>query len=509
GQRTMYLSVLGGIVILAIALSVVLNFDSYVVIAQGLDSSQSSEMIAMLQESGVDVRVEGGGVIKVPKDAESQALMDLSIAGYQSGTANYDIFSTNVGFTSTEFEKNQYLRFQTEANIRSAIMTIPRVKDASVSIAMADGDQYVLSTERIETKASAKVDMYTGFELTAAQVKGIESYIASSVPGLTTENISVVDGTGKLLNSGDSEFDESSENKLRLSYERQVEENLKSKVQDILSGPFGTNGVSVAVTVVLDYDKMISEEMSYIPSVDDKGIVSHEETADSTQDQTQDGGVPGVEDNAEVPTYPDVAAANGSQSTSNARSVDYLVSYIKTQNEKNGTQRKAVSISVMVNREVMTDTDRDSLIGAVAMAAGVDPSNVSILNLKFAESEGVIGSDPVLDTNMLMIAGGAGLALVLLIILAIVLIARSRRRKRENEALSPGMAGGGGDISQYFGDKTQAHSPIDLGIAKLEVTDTKELALKREIQNFSKENPDIAAQLLRTWLKGDEDDGFY
>ncbi len=508
-QRVIYFSAIGGIVLFAIVLAVVLNIDSYVVIAQGLDSAQSSEMIAMLQENGVEVRVESGGVIKVPKQAESQALMNLSIAGYSGSAVKYDIFSSNVGFTSTEFEKNQYLRFQTEANIAAAIKTIDHVKDASVSIAMADNNQYVLSTERIETKASAKVDMYAGYDLTASQVKGIESLIANSVPGLTGENVSVVDGNGKLLSSGDSQFDDSSENKLRLSYERQVEENLKGKVLDILSGPFGTGGVSVAVTVQLDYDKMISEEMSYLPSVDDKGMISHEEIAESNDSQTTTGGVAGVENNAEVPTYPDVDAGNGSQSNSSARSVDYLVSYIKTQTEKNGAQRKAVSISVMVNREVMTESDRESLTHAVAMAAGVDASNVSILNLKFAEPDGIIV--PELNTRMLAIVGAGALAAMLLLILVISLIVRAHRRKKENAALAEAMAGESvGNISEHFGESKPApRPPIDVGVAKLEVTETKELALKREIQNFSKENPDIAAQLLRTWLKGDDDDGFY
>ncbi len=508
-QRITYISVLGGIVLFAAALAIVLNIDNYVVIAQGLDSSQSSEMIALLQENGVDVRAERGGVIKVAKDSESQALMNLSIAGYPSGTVRYDIFSSNVGFTSTEFEKNQYLRYQTEANIAASIKTIPHVKDASVSIAMADNNQYVLSTERVETKASAKVDMYSGYELTSAQVKGIESLIAYSVPGLSAQNVSVVDGTGRLLTSGSSEFDESSDNKLRLSYERQVEENLKNKVFDILSGPFGSSNFSVAVTVQLDYNKMISEEMNYLPSVDDKGMVSHEETVDSNETQTTDGGVAGVENNAEVPTYPDVNSQSGSQSTSSARSVDYLVSYIKTQTEKNGAQRKAVSISVMLNREVMTESDRESLTNAVAMAAGVDASNVSILNIKFIEPEGIV--TPELNTRMIAIVGGAALAVVLILILVISLIIRRSRRKKENEALAAAMNPGANiDVSQFFGDHNPLpKQPVDLGVAKLEVTETKEMALKREIQSFSKENPDIAAQLLRTWLKGDDDDAFY
>ncbi len=510
-QKIIYFSVLGGLVTLAVILAIVLNTDTYATIAQGLDGAQSSEVVALLRDSGIEVKVENGGIIKIPKAAEPEALMQLSIAGYPSGSVNYDIFKSNVGFTSTEFEKNQYLRFQTEANIANSIRTIPHVRDASVNIAMADSNQYVLSTERIETKASVKVNMYTGFDLSPSQVKGIEALIANSVPGLTAENVSVLDSNGKLLNGAGAQDDSSSENKLKLSYERMIEDSIKEKVLDILTGPFNREGISVAVTAVLDYNKMISEEMSYIPSVDDRGIVSHEESSESTQTATTDDGVTGVENNAEVPTYPETqGGGSNSESSSNARSVDYLVSYIKTQREKDGAERKAVTVSVMVNREMMTDTERESFINAVSMAAGVEASNVSFVNLRFAEPADIVSEE--LNLNMIMLVGGSALALILLVVLIVSLIARSRRRKRENEQLALAAAGvGQGDLAQHFGTGIPGMQPPkpDLGIAKLEVSETKEMALKREIQSFSKENPDIAAQLLRTWLKGEDEDGYY
>ncbi len=506
-QKTIFFSILGGAVVLAVALSVILNIDSYVVISSGAEAAESSEIVSMLQEMNIDVRVENGGVIKVPKKDESEVLMNLSIAGYPKDSVNYDIFASKVGFTSTEFEKNQYLRFQTEENIRSAIKTIPGVKEASVNVAMSDDNQYVLASEKVDTKASAKVDMFAGYTLTPSQVKGIESLVANSVPGLTTENVSVVDNDGKLLTSGDDEYGDGSDNKLKLSYERQVEDSLKQKTIDILKGPFGTDNVSVAVTAVLDYDKMISEEMSYLPSTDQGGVISHEDTSSSQETGPDNsGGVAGVENNAEVPTYPSVDATAGGESSSGARSVDYLVSYIKTQKEKNGAERKAVTISVMINREVMTDEERTSLQSAVAMAAGVDATNVNIVNMKFQDKSIIT---PQLNTNMLLIAGGAGLTLVVLLIVVISLLVRNHKRKRD---LMDMVAAGDAqiqDINQYFGKPTAPQPKPDLGVAKLEVSETKEMALKREIQTFSNENPDIAAQLLRTWLKGEEEDGHY
>ena len=35
---------------------------------------------------------------------------------------------------------------------------------------------------------------------------------------------------------------------------------------------------------------------------------------------------------------------------------------------------------------------------------------------------------------------------------------------------------------------------------------TKDEEITKEIQEFSSQNPEIAAQLIRTWLKGDDED---
>lgn len=289
-----YGAVLGGIAAIAIIFAVVANIISgqYIVVAEGLDSTECSEVLTLLQDNNIPAVMESGGVIKVPKANEYETIMKLSTAGYPKDISDYSIFKDNVSLTSTEFEQNQYARFQTQEYIRAAIKTIPGVKEALVQIAESENDQYVLVSEKVDTKASAKVDMSAGYELTASQVRGIESLIANSVTGLTVDNVSVVDRNGNLLSSDDLDFVTDANTKRRLQYEKQIEDGLKQKVVDILKGPFGEDGISVAVTAILDYDRMISEELNYVPSVDDKGMVSHEDYNSVTDSNNTEAGVP-------------------------------------------------------------------------------------------------------------------------------------------------------------------------------------------------------------------------
>lgn len=45
---------------------------------------------------------------------------------------------------------------------------------------------------------------------------------------------------------------------------------------------------------------------------------------------------------------------------------------------------------------------------------------------------------------------------------------------------------------------------FELTSLNADAPETREEALKREIQDFSKHNPEIVAQLIRNWMRGDE-----
>lgn len=161
----------------------------------------------------------------------------------------------------------------------------------------------------------------------------------------------------------------------------------------------------------------------------------------------------------------------------------------------------------MIDREVMTDEERASVQSAVATAAGVDTYNVSITNMKFQpDGSGGIIPERQLNTTMILIVGVSVLAFIIILIIVISLLVKNHKRKKDLMDMVAAGEAQIDDINQYFGPQQPKQ---DVSVAKLEVTDTKDAALKREIQTFAGENPDIAAQLLRTWLKGEDEDGFY
>jgi flagellar M-ring protein FliF len=91
-SRTVRRVIIGGVVvalIVALALSILLNTKDYVVIFDQLSESETSEILAALADSGVDVQLDKNGSIMVPKAEESKVRMQLATAGYPKSGYRY------------------------------------------------------------------------------------------------------------------------------------------------------------------------------------------------------------------------------------------------------------------------------------------------------------------------------------------------------------------------------------------------------------------------------------
>ena len=81
----------------------------------------------------------------------------------------------------------------------------------------------------------------------------------------------------------------------------------------------------------------------------------------------------------------------------------------------------------------------------------------------------------------------------LLILAFIIIIIINKRKKKKVSDISEAALSS--DSSEYSWDD------IKDGI---KVQETQEQAIKKQLKDFTKTNPEIAAQLIRTWLKGDD-----
>lgn len=503
--------VAAGVIIFSVGAALYLNNKPYEVLFTGLNEQESSEIIGKLQESAVDYKFENNGTILVPKEQEQKLKAQLVYEGYPKSGFTYDVFKNNIDMMTTDFEKDNYKLFDLQNRMGATIALFDGVKDAKVTIALGENQKYVLdTTNESQATASVVVIMKNGGAPTQEQVKGIQRLVSKSIPQLSIENVAVLDGNGNDVTVAD-EGSQSGANKLKLEFEKAIEDSIKGKVLNVLSPIYGAENIRVSVKSTVDVDKKIRELINYSPQEDTGKGVPSSETFDQemTRGGENAGGVPGAEANADIPQYQRVQPDGTETSLRNQDTIDYLVSQLKEQAQIDAGELKDLSISVAINGNGLGELSKNDLTTLIAKASGIDPAvqadKIAIVSAPFYQQ--AVPTPPVVDDNnifginkWILIGAAAGFALLLLLILILVIRSKSKKKKR--------MATGA-----YVNEKVEMEPvkrPVvesNLGADLLNIKNERGMELKNKIRDFSEENPEISAQLLRSWLRGEETDG--
>ncbi len=502
-NKILYISVLAGIVVIAIVLSLVLNQKNYVVLYTGLDSAEAGQILTEIQAMKIDAQIQANGTITVPKDQENSLRMQLATKGYPKSALSYDIWNNGVNMFTTDSQKKEIAKMQLQERLQATIKTLSCVEDAIVTLDIPETSNTVISTNTKKPSASVVVHIKDGESLSASQIKGISTIVLKSISGLEMDNVSITDGDGRPLTTSDAGSSDSvSTDKDRLKFKQDFEGTIKKEILGLLQPAYGANGVNVSVNAVFNYDKKVTDHTQYTPSVGDKGMVEHEDTSSSTGNNGSSGGVPGVDSNADE-TYPTGnSSSNGSWSES-SNNTSYLVNTLKEQTEKQGYYVDKVNVSLTVYSNDLSATDKAKLINTVAKAAGTPPELISVENFPLFNTKP--GEIPTITPNkyfgytfeqiLLMLA----VIFVVVLILIIIIVAASRGKKKPKNQLTYVKAGGG--QAPVINEQPQ----VDIRKLTDRPPDTKEAAIRHEIGDFSKNSPEIAAQLLKSWLREDGD----
>ena len=452
-----------------------------------LDPKDAGEIMTILSDMRVQAKTQGADTILIDKAQEDKVRMTLATEGYPKNGFNYDFFTNNIGFGTTDFEKQKYLQFQLQDRLQNTIKTLEGVQDAIVTISLPERDSFVLKDDRQPASASVLLVLERGVDIAPNKVKGIEELMLKSVMGLKKENLSIVDSNMNVLNN--LQTGEMNITNTQFELQRQVHERLKRQLTSMLEPIFGRGNVITEVYVELNFDEQVTETIQFEPVIDDEGIiVSINELIEQMQD-TVEGGVPGQDANMGVSLYPELQRGDGAFNRAES-TINYEVNQIKEQIKKAQGQIKNISVSVILNssENEISQEIMDGVQAVVAGSVGIDEERVVVRNMEFADSslleEQIISAmqQRELSERNKFIKDIILYGLGALIIAALLFLAyRVLILKREGISL-----------------QTPEGLEIELDEQGLDV---KEQPRERKnIEKFIKEKPEEAAQLLRTWL---------
>lgn len=511
---------LGAAIALSVILSSVMNRTQYSVLYSGLGSDEAQEVTNQLRTMDVAYKNENG-TIYIDKNKENTVRMQLANQGYPKTGPNYDFFTSHVGNMTTDEERKIIEQYQLQDRLSSVIKTLGPVDTAYVTISLPNSNTYAWDDSSTSAaSASVAIKLKGGQTLDSKQVNGIKQLVSKSVPNLKANNVTIVDSsTGEELagSSSSSGSDGSTQitlSEFKLKIENQYENNLQNKIKNLLSRAYGANNISVNVKSKMDLDKKIQDIVTYTPSTSNgKGIVSHsEETNEVTRDGTSSGGgVAGTQSNSDTTTYPGVTVSGNVITAKDSRTYDYLVNKVQEQVQSDAASLDDLTVAVVVTTGNMADANKQELVSLVANAAAVDPSKVAIMTVapsSLAASAPAVQAgafQQLLKNPVILIAGGA---LILLIILLIVLSASRRKRARQEELMENLQPEGvmPPEAESVQNPEEPAAPPQSEPSIEEQRNEgsSKQDQVKNQLQDFSSKNPEIAAQLIRSWLKGDD-----
>ncbi len=274
----------------------------YAVLYSGLANRDGGQIVARLDQMQVPYKLTGGGgTIMVPRSRVDRVRLQMASDGLPKGGGVGFELMDNEPFGISEFaEKVNYQR-ALEGELERSIETIDEVSGARVQLAMPKSSVFV--RDQKQPKASVVLDLYSGRALAKGQVAAIQNLVASAVPGLPVDAVTIVDGRGHLLSGGGD--DAGGADGTRLAYTARVEKSYQQRIQNLLAPIVGADNVRTQVVADLDFAKREHTSENYSPNNGDKpAAIRSRQTSQQVDKNANQGGVPGALSNQPTPNAP-------------------------------------------------------------------------------------------------------------------------------------------------------------------------------------------------------------
>ena len=254
----------------------------------GLAEADKAAVAEALQTSGINFTLDqGSGVLSVDADQLHAARMLLAGQGLPKALPSGDSLIASLPMGSSRAVEGETLRAAREADLARTIEAINAVRSARVHLAMAEPSVFVRDNK--PAAASVMLTIQDGRSLSGAQVQAIQHLVASSVPGLAAEQVSVIDQQGVLLSAGAAGGSDNRAFQLQM----QMEQRYRQSLTTLLAPMIGQGNFSVEVNTEVDMTESQATRETY--PADDRALRSEEgNKSSSSQSAAAAIGIPGA-----------------------------------------------------------------------------------------------------------------------------------------------------------------------------------------------------------------------
>lgn len=491
-------------VALGVALVLWSHGPSMSVLEGNLEPRDVSAIQAALQQAGIEVQADSqAGVVRVASSRLDEARLLLAGENLPSSSGGFrELVESEAGFgMGSAANQNRFL-YALQGELEKTISSIDAVRGARVHIALAKDTPFVSRKE--ESTASVWVDLNRGQVLEPGQVQSIARLVASAVPGMAPGQVTVVDQSGRLLNSPQLE-DEAGAASRQIAIRREQESTIANRIQQLLEPQVGIGGVRAQVSLDLDFDEFVEVTHRY-----------DGETVERSASRTLESMVDGVATAAGVPgALSNQPPASGGQSADDARgpvpsresrqsTVNYEVPEQKRVLRRNPGSVRRLSVAVVIDDQQVRQPDGKfasqpwsaeqlaNMEALVKSAVGFQADRgdlVKLVNQSFLQPEPIPASRPapMWKQPWVLDAARQGFAGLMVLVLALAVVRPIMRN----------LTGSVKGVMSYTAGQPALVAP---GASAAPALPQERLQAARNMVN---DDPNRVAQIVRAWVAQD------
>ncbi len=499
----------------------------------GLPDADKAAVTSALTAASIDSQIEEAtDSVTVNEEDYSRARLLLAGQGLPKAAPGGYAILDQLPMGVSRAVEGERLRQARETELARSIQEIDVVTEARVHLAMPEASVFV--RDNAQPSASVVVKLQGGRALSEAQVQSIINLVASSVPGMKPEAVTIVDQMGGLLSKPGGMGQSGSEQ--RIALQRQVEDKYRQQLMQLLTPLVGAGNFTAEVQADVNMDETQATRESY-----DKEGALRAETGQWTGTQAgadgAPGGIPGALSNTPPPaaTLQQPQAALGAdgrpvqavpggpapnpnkQSDQFARSYDLGREVSVTRAAPGGVKRLSVAVLLREpEKGKRTAMEINQITELVRSAVGYDQARndqVTVISRKFA-GEAEAGSDGPAwyDNSWLPVVARNVTAIVialLVLLLGVRPLAKALMKKKEDvdAAARPafGRAIGGAD-GEGSSEEGEGGMPGTIAVAPPVTLDEIEASRNYDerigkVRGFTRDNPARAALAVRDMMK--------
>lgn len=421
-----------------------------------LSDADKAAITSALDTAKIDNAVDSSGTVTVAEEDYHRARMLLASQDLPKAAPGGYALLDQLPMGVSRAVEGERLKQARETELARSIQEIDAVAEARVHLAAPEASVFVRDNNA--PSASVILRLQPGRSLSDAQVRSIVNLVASSVPGMKADSVTIVDQMGTLLNKSGPGGDGADAGETRIAMQRKIEDKYREQLSKLLTPLVGAGNFTAEVQADLDLDETQATRETY----EKQGVVRAEQGSWTGNQPAvgAPGGIPGALSNTppapaqlatadpNAPAQPG-AAPNGTtpagpvtpalkQSDSFARSYDLGKEISVTRGTPGNVRRLSVAVLLRdPDKGRRTALEIQQITGLVQAAVGYNAQRqdqVTVISKKFSGAADAAVAPAWYEAEWVpMVARNATAVLIALLVLFLGVrpLAKAMLKKRE------------------------------------------------------------------------------